>query len=265
VESVGCRIISSLQNDVPIISDTVGATVTLLRLLLIMNASFILLLLLNWRLGLLCLVSFPLYFVSFRRNSINTSRSAFLYRSMVRTVGTHRGNPSTQSTMADGARRRCPQDKKYISLMDELLRHWTCIRTLGSSERALGKLQESAVSTRTIAATGKLHNAVGTTNNQAIGYLQNFFLLVIGTYFMIYTNMPVPIFMAFYVAAGKLDAQMPKVASCLATLNQVSDNTRPFVGYRTTSSASVHFIRPPEPRAQEPNFHGGPLGIGEKP
>jgi ABC-type multidrug transport system fused ATPase/permease subunit len=81
-----CRIISTLQNDVPIISDTVGATVTLMRLLLIMNASFVLLLLLNWKLALLCVVSFPLYFFSFRRNSMATSRSAFLYRSTVRTV-----------------------------------------------------------------------------------------------------------------------------------------------------------------------------------
>jgi ABC-type bacteriocin/lantibiotic exporter with double-glycine peptidase domain len=119
-------------------------------------------------------------------------------------------------------------------LIDELLRNWTCIRTLGSSERALGKLQETAVSTRAVAATGKMQNAVGTSNNQAIGYLQDIFLLVIGTYFMIHAGMPVPIFMAFYVAAGKLDDQMPKVAACLAILNQVSHNTRPSVGHRTT-------------------------------
>jgi ABC-type multidrug transport system fused ATPase/permease subunit len=86
VESMRRRIITALQNDVSIISDTVGATVTLLRLLLIMNASFILLLLLNWKLALLCVVCFPLYFLSFRRNSINISRSAFLYRSMVRMI-----------------------------------------------------------------------------------------------------------------------------------------------------------------------------------
>ena len=105
---------------------------------------------------------------------------------------------------------------------------------MGSSERALGKLQETAVSTRTVAAEGKMQNAVGTSTIQAIGYLQDFFLLVIGAYFMIYAGMPVPLFMAFYVAAGKLDAQMPKIASCLATLNQVSDNARPSVGHRTT-------------------------------
>jgi ABC-type bacteriocin/lantibiotic exporter with double-glycine peptidase domain len=120
--------------------------------------------------------------------------------------------------------------------LEETLRNWTCIRVAGSSDSALAKLQKTAVDTRTVAAKGKLNSAIAHTRNQAIGYFQDFFLLAIGVYFILYQDMQLSQFVAFYIAASKLKANMPAIAVCLSTLNQAQG--------ALTSLLSINAVRP---------------------
>lgn len=111
---------SVLQNDIPILSDTVDATVLIFDTCLNLVATFATLFFLSWKLSLVLLAIYPLFVLTIRRDTRNIARMDYSYRT---------------------------REKTYMSRLEEVMSSISTIRVAGCSQAARDGLWSMAAET----------------------------------------------------------------------------------------------------------------------